>query len=212
MKKIIMNRALLTLAAVFSVLAVSQAVVQAHGTEAEHEHPTTTAIERKETAQANMAERKEQRVAKLEAKKLETCKKREAAINKKMSSIADRATKQLAVFTKISDRTQAFYTEKGRTLATYDTLVADVTAKRAAAETAAVTIKSTSVEFKCDGTDPKGAAASFKESQKTMNTALKEYKTSVKNLIVGVKSVNGKTQSSENKPAETTETNTGGTQ
>lgn len=209
MNKMIINRALLTLVAVFSVAILSQTVVQAHDNEAEHEHPTS---ERKETAQANVAERKEQRIAKLEAKKLEACKKREANINKKMSNIADHATKQMSVFTKISDRTQAFYVKKGNTLTNYDALVAEVTAKKAAAETAAVTIKSASVEFKCDGTDPKGAAASFKESQKAMNSALKDYKTAVKNLIVGVKSVNGKTQSSENKPAETTETSTGGAQ
>ncbi len=45
--------------------------------------------------------------------------------------------------------------------------------------------------------NPKGVISSFKESLKAEITALKEYKTAIKNLIVGVKSVQGATSSSE---------------
>ncbi|MNH45908.1 hypothetical protein D3C85_1401250 [compost metagenome] len=57
-------------------------------------------------------------------------------------------------------------------------------------------ITSQGVEFKCDGEDPKGAAMGFKGHHGHVVAALKEYKTSIKNLIVGVKSAQG-TMSSE---------------
>lgn len=84
-------------------------------------------------------------------------------------------------------------------LANYAELVGEVEVKKEAAETEVNRLKDISVEFKCDGTDPKGVAAQFKENRVAQQTALKEYKTAVKNLIVGVKSV----QSTESKPAET---------
>lgn len=133
--------------------------------------------------------------------KLKACQNRETAINNILSRIADRGQKQLDLFSTIATRTETFYTNKGKTLSNYDALVADVNAKKAVAQTAVNTVKSNSVSFKCDGTDPKGAAASFKDSLKSEIAALKDYKTAVKNLIVGVKSVQGTASSTGNNTA-----------
>lgn len=135
---------------------------------------------------------------KLADTKLRACQNREKAINNIMARIADRGQKQLNLFTTIATRTETFYTNKGKVLSNYDVLVADVNAKKTAAQTTVDAIKSDSVSFKCDGTDPKGVAAGFKTDLKAEITALKNYKTSVKNLIVGVKSVQGTTSSSAN--------------
>jgi hypothetical protein len=126
---------------------------------------------------------------KLAAAKLRACQNREKAVNNIMSRIADRGQKQLDLFTTIATRTEKFYTDKGKTLSNYDALVAEVTAKKDAAQTTVDTVKADSTTFKCDGTDPKGAVATFKDALKSEIAALKAYKTSVKNLIVGVKSV-----------------------
>src|SRR3990167_11484105 len=72
----------------------------------------------------------------LEAAKLKACQNREKAINNIMARIANRGSKQLDVFNKIAERTKAFYTDKGKTLSNYDALVADVNAKKAAAQSA----------------------------------------------------------------------------
>lgn len=138
--------------------------------------------------------------------KLKACQNREKAINNIMARFADRGSKQLDVFNKIAQRTETFYSDKGKILSNYDALVADVNAKKAAAQTAVDGVKSNSVSFKCDGTDPRGAATSFKDSLKGEIAALKAYKTAIKNLIVGVKSVQGTTTSTDNK------TTTGGQQ
>lgn len=147
-----------------------------------------------------------QGATKLADAKLKACQNREAAINNIMTRIGDRGQKQLDLFTTIATRAGTFYTDKGKTLSNYNVLVADVTAKKVAAQTAVDTVKADSVTFKCDGTDPKGAVASFKDSLKSEITVLKDYKTAVKNLIVGVKSVQGTTTSTDNK------TTTGGQQ
>lgn len=136
---------------------------------------------------------------KLADAKLRACQNREAAINNILGRISDRSQKQLDLFTSIATKTETFYTNKGKTLSNYSALVADVNAKKAAAQSAVDAIKSDSVTFKCDGTDPKGAVTSFKDALKTETSALKDYKTSVKNLIVGVKSVQGTTTSTDNK-------------
>jgi len=155
------------------------------------EHHHTTMQERHDEAKTQQAERKEAARTKLAETKLQACQNREKAINTIMSRLGDRGAKQLQVINKISERTQTFYKEKGKTLANYDVLVADAASKKAAAEAAVAKVKETSVTFQCDGTDPKGTASSFKEQLRAQHAAIKAYRTSVKNLIVGVKSVQG---------------------
>lgn len=120
---------------------------------------------------------------------LKACQNRQKAIKKIMARIANRGQKQITVFSIIATRTQTFYTSKGKTLSNYDALVADVNAKQTAAQTVVDTIKSDSTSFNCDGSDPKGFVSSFQDSLKSEISSLQEYRTSVKNLIVGVKSV-----------------------
>ncbi len=128
--------------------------------------------------------------AKLADAKLKACQKRETAINSIMTRTVDRATKQIGVFDTIATRTEKFYTDKGKTVATYDILVAAVATAKAKAETDLAAMKTTD-SLKCDGTDPKGAASVFKGNLKLEIADLKAYKTAVKNLIVGVKSAQG---------------------
>ena len=134
----------------------------------------------------------------LAANKLRVCEKRQKTVTNIMSRIADRGQKHIALFGTIATRTETFYADKGETLSNYDALVADVNAKAAAAQTTVDTIKSDSTGFSCDGSDPHGFVNSFKDSLKSEISALQDYRTSVKNLIVGVKSVQGTTASTTN--------------
>ncbi len=143
---------------------------------------------------AEATNRREASETKLTEAKLSVCLKHEAVIGNIVARMGDRGTKQLDVFTKIAERTEAFYKKSGKELANYDALVAEVTAKKDAAQAALPTML---VTFKCDGTDPKGVASGFKTSRTNLITALKEYKTAVKNLIVGVKSVQDITTDTE---------------
>lgn len=144
--------------------------------------------------------------AKLAGVKLQVCQRRQKAITNIMERIADRGQKQLTLFTTIANRVETFYTDKGKTLDNYDALVADVNAKQAAAQTTVDTIKADSTGFSCDSSDPKGFVDSFKGSLKSEISALQDYRTSVKNLTVGVKSVQSTT------PPTADQTDTGGNQ
>lgn len=156
--------------------------------------------------QAKIEDQRKEEKAKAEAKlreakthlqdaKLRLCKARQTSITNAMKRISDRGQKQINLFSGIAERTEAFYVKKGKTLANYDALVADVATKKSAAQDAIAMIAAHGTSFDCSSADPKGSAASFREHQKLAIAALKEYKTSVKNLIVGVKSVQGTTSS-----------------
>ncbi|MBI2009175.1 hypothetical protein HYS84_02045 [Candidatus Saccharibacteria bacterium] len=125
----------------------------------------------------------------LEENKLRICQEHEDKINNHMDAIAERGQKKIDLFSTIADRTKTFYLSKGKVLSNYDELVAAVDAKKATAQAVVDAVISSSVTFDCEGDDPKGAASEFKTDVKAMNSALKEFKTAVKNLIVGVKSV-----------------------
>src|SRR3989344_5876315 len=140
---------------------------------------------KREAAKNNLEAAKER----LEENKLRICQAHEDKINSHMDAIAERGQKKIDLFSTIADRTKTFYLSKGKVLSNYDELVAAVDAKKAAAQAAVDVVISSSVTFDCECDDPKGTASEFKTKVKAMNDALKEFKTAVKNLIVGVKSV-----------------------
>lgn len=137
-------------------------------------------------------EKRESIKTRLTENKLKVCKLREKSISNIMIRASDRGNKQLETFTKIADRVKDFYIEKGLSLSNYNELVAEVDAKKLDSENAVAKSKEMAPTFKCDGTDPKGSAAIFKESIKAQNESLKAYRTAVKNLIVAVRSLNEK--------------------
>ncbi|MDN5275490.1 MAG: hypothetical protein JWN33_139 [Candidatus Saccharibacteria bacterium] len=149
----------------------------------------TTVRQKAEDSQQLSEDRVTTQRVRLGEAKLKICQNREQNIQGIITRITDRGTKQLAVFDKISDRVQLFYTTKGNIWSGYDAQVDKVAAKRAAATAAIDSVKSTSTEFTCDGDNPKGVADSFKQQLRSVKAALKEYKTALKDLIVGVKSV-----------------------
>lgn len=157
--------------------------------EARRQEVRQQAEQAKATAQAKVAAAKER----LEGAKLKACEARQKGITTAMSQLTQRATNNLNVITKISDRVQAFYAQKGRTVANYDALVADVSTKKQLAEAAIASTKSVSEVFSCDGDSPQAAATQFRDAHKTAVAALKDYRTSVKNLIVAVKSAQSQT-------------------
>jgi len=123
----------------------------------------------------------------LDDAKLKLCQNRQTVMNNIMARVADRGDKQMLVFDKISERVQAFYADKGYSLANYDELLAEVVAKRTEAQTALQTMAQNGLEVDCGGDNPKGDVDAFKLRAQTMRGALNEYKTAIKNLIVGVK-------------------------
>lgn len=123
----------------------------------------------------------------LEGAKLKACESRERIVNDILDRIARRGEKRLDVYNKISERVQDFYVRKGLSVSNYEELVAEVNAKKDAAQAVIDEIKANEIKFACDGTDPKGVASSFKEDLKAEIKALHDYQQSIKNLMVAVK-------------------------
>ena len=153
--------------------------------EAKREAAKQAAEEKREVAKNELEQKKE----KLKEDKLKICQGHEDRINDSMGRAASRGQEKINLFSKIAERTEAFYVLKGKVLVGYDDLVAALNSQKAAAQAAVDTVKAGSDDFKCDGDNPKAAAKLFKIDVQAMNDALKDYRTAVKNLIVGVKSV-----------------------
>lgn len=153
-------------------------------------------------------QRAEARKEKLDAKKLQVCQRKEEIIKKRLESLTRLVTIQETKFDQISTRVQTFYTTKvltkGKTVPNYDSLVADIASKKGAVDAALTNAKTNAEGFSCDGDDPKGALTQYRKGMQTTKEALKDYRTSIKNLIVAVKSVAGASDKVSPSP-ETTE-------
>lgn len=151
-----------------------------------------------EAAREKVAEAKDE----LKGDRLKVCEARRSAIQTIMKNAAVRGQDHINLFSSIAEKVEAFYVSKGKTLATYDQLVADVNAKKAAAQSAVDVVKNAQTQFDCNGTNPKGTIDVFKADIKAQETAMEAFRTSVRNLIAGVKSVQGTTSSSTNGGAQ----------
>ncbi len=131
-----------------------------------------------------------------DAVRLRACRAREDVITGIMAQAANNGQRRLDLFSTIAERVETFYQSKGRTLNGYDKLVADVKAKQAAAQSAVNALKSDSSKFYC--ASARDDINTFKDALKVEISAQQAYRLSVRDLIVGVKSVVGANNSAAN--------------
>lgn len=163
----------------------------------------------RESANTRREEVKQSVSSKLDENKRKICEKRQAGITRTMNKMQTRGESQLAVFTKIADRTKAFYEQKQRTVENYTDLVAAVDEKKLAAELAVAAGDEAISDFSCDASDPTAMKDLFKAQLSEQIAALKAYKTAVKDLIVGVKSAQSQTSREQTTETEQTESTEG---
>jgi hypothetical protein len=124
--------------------------------------------------------------------RLRSCEAKQASIQTRMASLLRMSQSMVKVFDSIAERVQNFYEDKvvpsGKTVPNYDDLVQDVAAKKALVTTALNEAQADSSTFNCSSeTDPKEGLNSFRLGMQKVKSALKNYRTSIKNLIVAVK-------------------------
>lgn len=129
--------------------------------------------------------------------KLRACQNRQNAINNIITRIDTRANNQITLFGTIATRVENFYTSKGKTTPNYGQLVSAVNTAGNQAVAGLTTLKDNS-SFSCTAAHPKAMVTAFQGYLKTEISNLRNYRTSVKNLIVGVASANGIKLSSTN--------------
>jgi hypothetical protein len=164
-------------------------------TETETHTGTNRGSNLKERLQELKDQRQERQDKRLASAKLKVCEARQKNIEHVMDRSEARAENQLKLFNTITERVEAFYVKKGKTVANYDELVANIATAKAKVQADVATMKGLT-SFDCNGEDPKGDVEAFKTAHKAVIQDLKDYRTAVKNLIVAVKSAQG-TESSE---------------
>lgn len=117
-------------------------------------------------------------------------------------------------FDAIAQRVEDYYTNtvvpSGKTVANYANLVSDIQAEKAAVQAPVTQAQNNANSFSCTSNDPKETLTQFRKDMQAVQQALKDYRTSIKNLIVAVHSVTGTENSSSSKAEQhPTSTSTG---
>lgn len=122
---------------------------------------------------------------------LKSCMARESAVKNRMQSLTNLATNMEKVFDSIALRVEDFYTLKvlpsGKTLSTYDKLIADISTKKGIVDTDLMSASDMVSSFNCSSDDPRGLLLNFRIKMQKVKSDLKDYRTSIKNLIVAVR-------------------------
>jgi TolA-binding protein len=210
------RKTLVLVAAIVATGLVAPAAVFAHNGEDHGDKPKTLAETRTKTAEElqKQAEQKREEIqqktdqlrervktqreaakTKLEGQRKDKCEQRQSNINKIAGKSTTQSKKHLGTFQKIEERVKQFVTDKNLTVENYDTLVANVDAKEAAAIAAVDVAAETS--FDCDTTDATNPGSVVKTLMQSQHSALKDYRTAIKDLIVAVKQSATKEQSNE---------------
>lgn len=167
-------------------------------------------LELKTKAKSNLAERRAGKEALSTERRQKVCEQRKVSINNKVTAFSKSADNILTRFDVVYTRVKAFKTDKKADVANYDALIAAADAKQAAATEAVAALKETSTTFDCASTDPAQTLATIKAATVDARTALKEYRTSIKNIVVALAQVQKNTgdQSSSDQPTTGDNTNT----
>lgn len=130
------------------------------------------------------------------------CQIKEKVISDRSEHLTQLATSMEDTFATIASRVENFYTTKdvpaGYTIANYPALVSDIQAKQTAVQTALTQASTDISDFSCTASDPKGDLIAYRQDMQTVIVALKDYRTSINELIVAVKSVSGTMNSDQN--------------
>lgn len=124
---------------------------------------------------------------------LRACQARESAIKTRMTHLTKFAENMMNKFDKHVTRVEKYYTEKvvpsGKTVTKYDSLVSDINSKKVVVQAALTKAQNDVSGFNCAAGNPKGAMTQFRQDMQTVKKALKDFRTSTKNLIVAVHTV-----------------------
>ncbi len=137
--------------------------------------------------------------------KIKVCQTHERNIKNRSDHLQSLVNKMLTNFDKSATRIENYYTQKlvpqGKTLSNYDSLVADIAAKKALVTTDVEKAKTDIADFSCTtSTNPKTDLTTYRTDMQTVKKDLQNYRTSIKNLIVAVRGLVGESSSPSASP------------
>lgn len=127
--------------------------------------------------------------------RLRACQVKEEIISKRLTQVGNGVFSVEIKFDSIAKRVEDYYQTKvltgGKVVPNYSALVSEIETKKLAVQTALNSQKNNVRVFDCTGYDPKGQLTQFRTDTQEVRSALKEYRTSIKNLIVAIRSITG---------------------
>ena len=127
-----------------------------------------------------------------------SCDARLSAIKTRSGSLVKLANDILTKFDSIVLGVESYYTGKvvpsGQTVSNYADLVKDIQAKKAVVQKDLSQASTDLAGFNCTTGDAKTLLVKFNQDMRDVKSALAEYRTSIKNLIVAVRGVVGGTE------------------
>lgn len=119
--------------------------------------------------------------------KLRECRAVKQAISKRSQQMLKRAEMLEVKFADISQKVDNYYFNKlvpsGKTLSNYLALKADIASKKGVIDMDLLAAKTNLLSFSCSGNNPKEVMSGFRLNMQALNSALQEYRLSIKNLI-----------------------------
>ena len=129
----------------------------------------------------------------LQNAKLRACEAKASSIMKRSNHLVKLVDKMIKVFTSIAGGVEQYYLTKvvptGTILPSYDALVADIATKENAIAPLLQAAQDDASNFSCTGNNPKAQLIQYRTDMQAVIKALKEYRTSVRNLIVAVRTL-----------------------
>lgn len=124
------------------------------------------------------------------------CQQREQSIQKRSGQLLRLATNMLEVFERIAERVKTYYltvvVPNGQSLEQYNELLASIDQRKTEVEDALEVAANTASSFDCTDSNPKQQLQEFRQDMQNVKRSLKLYRTAIKDLIVGVRSITGK--------------------
>lgn len=142
----------------------------------------------------------------LEGKRLQFCENHQDEINTRLDSLGKLVANMLGKFDAIAARVEDYYQSKvlpsGKSVDNYAELIADISAKKTAVEDALASTQADVNGFDCNADNPKAQIRQYRTDMQSVKSALHDYRTSIKNLIVAVRSVVGEGERTASESAE----------
>jgi len=130
--------------------------------------------------------RQELRRERLDERKKAVCESRQATINTVIGNVVDRSKNHYDRITSIYEISTVFYTEKGLTVADYETLVANVETAKTAASTANRDLL-TAPKLSCESDGPQADVQAFRNKRLDKVDAFAAYRDDVKTLVKAIR-------------------------
>ncbi len=163
----------------------------------ETEHARNAAALFRREGADDLRELRKEHASKSIEQRQKTCGNIKNAVDRKLTAFNNNADRHLSrldsVFTKLKD----FQTANNLPVSNYDALVAAATAKQTAATEAVASLKLVGTTLDCSSSDPAAMLSSTKVAAKNARDALKDYRKSLKDIVVALAQAKGDTDTAD---------------